>query len=76
MGFWRETCQVFKTWQVWCVLNSNQEVKVVFQQTIGESFRKGGDVFLVEFEEMVVIAFLVKEVFPVVAAIVDVVIQA
>ena len=71
-----KTCQVLKTWQVWLFANSNQEVKVVFQQAISKGLRNRSDVFLVEFEEVVVVAFFMKQVFPVVAAVEYVVVLA
>jgi len=55
-------------------LDANQEVKVVSQQAIGIGMGNGLDVPAIEVQELVVVAFLDEDVFPVVATIVDVIV--
>jgi len=58
------------------VLYPHQQVKVVAQQAIGVGLDNGLDIVSVQLQEIAVIALLDKEVFPVVVAVIDVIIPA
>jgi len=55
-------------------MQTYQEVKVVFHQTVGVGIGDGVDVANVKVEEVLIVTFLNEEIFAVVAPIVDVVV--
>lgn len=59
---------------VFVFMESYQEVKVVFHQTVGVGICDGVDVANVKVEEVLIVTFLNEEIFAVVAPIVDVVV--
>ena len=76
MDFRIQTFQVFKTWKVSLFPDSDQEMEVVFQEAVGVGVGDGGDVFLVELQEVGIIARFTVDILASVAPVVDVEILA